>query len=194
MGLGVLLTALGATQVAADRRAPAQPLQQLPVAVVESVLSQTPTVSADGRWVVYAGVREVTAAADPASADQSAQKVQQDTIWLKDRENDVVVDLTPSSTSLRVGRTVWPVISADGCTLTVITELALDLFRDDDIGNRWDVYRLLLPHCNGEPGARVLMSRLATMSVRCIRRLSLPMATALPIRTSSIRNWPTCWA
>lgn len=167
VGLGVLLTALGATQVAAGRRAPAQPMQQLPVAVVESVLSQTPTVSADGRWVVYAGVRELTAT-DPAdvvndaaaSTDQSAG-AQQDTIWLKDREYDVVVDLTPSSTSLRVGRTLWPVISADGCTLTMITELALDLFRDDDIGSRWDAYRLLLPHCDGEPGDWELVSATA---------------------------------
>ena len=164
MGLGVLLTALGATQVAADRRAPAQPLQQLPVAMIESVLSQTPTVSADGRWVVYAGVRELTAAdatandAANGTANDTVDSVQQNTIWLKDRENDVVVDLTPSNTSLRVGQTLWPVISADGCTLTVVTELALDLFRDDDIGNRWDVYRLLLPHCDGEPGDWELVS------------------------------------
>ncbi len=157
MGLGVLLTALGATQVAADRRAPAQPLQQLPVAVVESVLSQTPTVSADGRWVVYAGIRELTAV-DLTVDDADDTSVQQDTIWLKDRENDVLIDLTPSSASLRVGRTVWPVISGDGCTLTVITELALDLFRDDDLGNRWDAYRLLLPHCDGEPGDWELVS------------------------------------
>ncbi len=156
MGLGVLLAALGATQVAADRRAPAQSMPQLPVAVVESVLSQTPTVSADGRWVVYAGVRELIAV---DSADDGADNsVQQNTIWLKDRENDLLIDLTPSSASLRVGQILWPVISGDGCTLTVITELALDLFRDDDLGNRWDVYRLLLPHCDGEPGEWELVS------------------------------------
>lgn len=154
LGLGVSLTALGATQVAADRRATAQPRPQAPVAVVESVVSQTPSVSADGRWVVYAGVRELRAA-DPVS---DAVAVQENTVWLKDREHDVLIDLTPSSDSLRGGRTVWPVISGDACTLTVITELALDLFRDDDNGARWDVYRLLLPHCDGESGDWELVS------------------------------------
>ena len=122
------------------------------MASVESVLSQTPTVSADGRWVAYAGVRELTV------ADADEPGAIQDTIWLKDRENDVLVDLTPSGASLRAGRIVWPVISADGCTLTLVTELALDLFRDDDLGNRWDVYRLLLPHCDGEPDDWELVS------------------------------------
>ncbi|MEQ1873589.1 MAG: choice-of-anchor D domain-containing protein [Ilumatobacteraceae bacterium] len=133
--------------MAADRRAPAQPKQQAaPVAVVESVVSQTPTVSADGRWIAYAGVRELKAA-DPASG---AAAVQEDTIWLKDHEQDALIDLTPRRDSLRAGRTLWPVISGDGCTLTVITELALDMFRDDDQGDRWDVYRVLLPHCEGD--------------------------------------------
>ncbi|MCE9621156.1 MAG: choice-of-anchor D domain-containing protein [Actinomycetia bacterium] len=128
----------------------------MPRTVVESVLSHTPTVSADGRWVAYAGVRALRAAESVATTE--VDEKQEDTIWLKDRENDVLIDLTPSSASLRLGRTVWPVISGDGCTLTVITELALDLFRDDDLGNRWDVYRLLLPHCDGEPGDWELVS------------------------------------
>ena len=158
VGLGVLLTALGATQVAADRRAPAQPKPQAPVAVVESVVSQTPTVSADGRWVVYAGVRELQIS-DPA-ADPAAPvlAVQEDTIWLKDRADNSLIDLTPARDSIRVGQTVWPVISGDGCTVTVVTELALDLFRDDDLGDRWDVYRVLLPHCGGGAGDWELVS------------------------------------
>ena len=82
LGFGVLLLALGATQVAAGRRAPAQPKAQLPVAVVESVLSQTPTVSGDGRWVVYTGTHELLA------ADATNPAVQENTIWLKDREHD----------------------------------------------------------------------------------------------------------
>jgi len=155
VGLGVLLTALGATQVAADRRAPAQSTQQLPMAFVESVRSQTPTVSADGRWVAYSGLRE-SQATDPVN--QSITVLQENTTWLKDRADNSLIDLSPRRAELRVGNTVWPVISGDGCTVTVVTELALDLFRDDDLGNRWDVYRLLLPHCDGEPGDWELVS------------------------------------
>lgn len=130
VGLGLVLTGLGVAQAAGGRSAPerAQP-RQLPVAVVESVISQTPTVSGDGRWVVYSGSNSV---------------------WLKDRVANTVTDLTPSREGLRVGDTLWPVISGDGCTVTIITELALDLFRDDDLDDRWDVYRRLLPHCDGD--------------------------------------------
>lgn len=151
VGLGVLLTALGATQVAAGRRAPTQPMQQLPTALVESVLSQTPTVSADGRWVAYSGLRELQVA-NSAQAGQvtTTTVLQHNTIWLKDRFDNSLIDLTPVRPELRVGNTVWPVVGGDGCTVTMITELALDLFRDDDLGHRWDVYRLLLPHCGGE--------------------------------------------
>ena len=121
------------------------------MALVESVLSQTPTVSADGRWVVYAGVRDLRpteSAADPAATvDPANPATEQSTIWLKDRADDSLIDLTPNRDDIRSGRTVWPVISGDGCTVTVVTELALDLFRDDDTGSRWDIYRLLLPHC-----------------------------------------------
>ncbi|MEZ5256715.1 MAG: hypothetical protein R2705_07445 [Ilumatobacteraceae bacterium] len=35
----------------------------------------------------------------------------------------------------------------DGCTLVVVTELAYDVFRDDDRGTRWDTYRTVLPEC-----------------------------------------------
>jgi len=154
VGIGVLLAALGATQVAAGRQAPAQTTAQLPMAMVESVMSETPTVSADGRWVVYAGVREL-AVGDQSNAESGADEatspiLEQNTIWLKDLADDSVIDLTPTRDNVRAGRTVWPVISGDGCTVTVITELALDLFRDDDLGERWDVYRVLLPHCDAD--------------------------------------------
>lgn len=153
LGCGVLLAALGATQVAASRRAPTQPTTRLPMALVESVLSQTPTVSADGRWVVYAGVRDVQAVDPVDPADPAInQATQQNTIWLKDRADDSLIELTPKRDDIRSGRTVWPVISGDGCTVTVVTELALDLFRDDDTGSRWDIYRVLLPYCE-EPGS-----------------------------------------
>ena len=60
----------------------------------------------------------------------------------------------------RTGRSVHPAISADGCTVAVVTELAFDLFRDDDHGERWDVYRRVLPGCPEafEPGEWELVS------------------------------------
>ena len=70
-------------------------------------------------------------------------------MWLKDRLDGSVVELTKQSSDVRPGDSVWPVLSADGCTVTTITELAFDLFRDDDRGARWDVYRQLLPRCGG---------------------------------------------
>lgn len=139
-----VLTALGVTQVAAEQRAPREQ-PALPGAVVETVASHTPTVSADGRFVAYAGAAPE---GDPRTS----------TIWLKDRADGMVVELTTQSPDIRPGESVWPVISADGCTVTTITELAYDLFRDDDKNARWDVYQLLLPHCGGQPADWDLVS------------------------------------
>ncbi|MDO8364885.1 MAG: choice-of-anchor D domain-containing protein [Actinomycetota bacterium] len=150
-GSVAVLAALGVTQVAADLRAPAAPTPDLPGAAVENVASQTPTVSADGRFVAYAG--------SPApSADEAAPDARTSTIWLKDREASTVVELTTVAPDVPAGDSKWPVVSADGCTVTVITEMGYDLFRDDDGGTRWDVYRLLLPHCGGTPGDWELVS------------------------------------
>ena len=144
-GAAAVITALGATQAAAGRTAPmAGP--QLPSAVIENTASQTPSVSADGRLVVYAG-----APTTPGDARVS-------TTWIKDRADGTVYELTGKSPDIRPGESLWPVISADGCSVTVITELAYDLFRDDDAGARWDVYRLLLPSCGGELGDWELVS------------------------------------
>ena len=141
----MVLSALGVTQVAAGRGAsPADPA--LPKAAVETTSSQTPSVSADGRLVVFAG------------APSTAGDERTSTAWLKDRASGQVTELTVQSPDIRTGNSVWPVISADGCTVTVITELAYDLFRDDDTGSRWDVYRLLLPACGGQPGDWELVS------------------------------------
>lgn len=144
-GAAALLTALGVSQAAAGRPAPSRSAQ-LPAAIVENAASQTPSVSADGRLVVYAGVPTETGDARVS------------TTWLKDRADGSVVELTAQSSDIRPGESVWPVISADGCTVTVITELAYDLFRDDDTGARWDVYRVLLPACGGEMGDWDLVS------------------------------------
>ncbi len=76
-----------------------------------------------------------------------------DGVWLRDREADTLVELTVPADGLRPGASRQPVISRDGCTVAIVTELAFDLFRDDDQGQRWDVYRTVLPGCPGEAAA-----------------------------------------
>ncbi len=98
-----------------------------------------PSVSDDGRWVVYEG---------RPSADDGRSS----TAWLVDRGSAVgagPVELTVPDEQIRPGDSVRPVISGDGCVVAVVTQFAFDLFRDDDRGTRWDVYRRVLPHCGG---------------------------------------------
>ncbi len=140
-----MLVTLGISQVAAERRAP-DPVPAVPTATVEFVASQTPSVSADGRYVVYAG--------PPTTADDTRTS----TVFLQDRMLDTVVELTAPVEGIRAGNSVWPAISADGCSVAVITEFAYDLFRDDDAGERWDTYKLELPECGGEAGDWELVS------------------------------------
>ena len=59
---------------------------------------------------------------------------------------------------VRAGNSINPVISGDGCSVVIVTELPLDVFRDDDTGERWDVYRSRLPLCGGEFGGWELVS------------------------------------
>lgn len=108
-----------------------------------------PTVSDSGRWAVYEGAPPV----DPQAAlDTSTPSARTHTIWLRDLSDELSIDveLTPVPASVEPGDSVRPVISGDGCSVTFITEMALDLFRDDDTADRWDVYRVVLPHCGGE--------------------------------------------
>ena len=49
-------------------------------------------------------------------------------------------------------------ISGDGCSVVSSPNCALDVFRDDDTGDRWDVYRARLPLCGGELGGWELVS------------------------------------
>ena len=136
LGLTAVVVGLSLGQVAAGRRAPSAPDQ--PVADVAAAGATTdPSVSGDGRFVVFTGA--------PATDDDRAS-----TVWLDDRSNGSVTELTKPVLSGRVGDSVHPVISADGCAVVVVTQLAYDLFRDDDLGSRWDVYRLVLPHCFGD--------------------------------------------
>jgi Tol biopolymer transport system component len=122
---------------AAAQPAPVRPAAEQPdTTVTEVPASLHPSVSGDGRFVVYQG---------PAVGDE-----ERITVFLRDRQTGGFdTELTRLLPSLRSGDSVRPVISADGCAVAVVTELALDLFRDDDDGDRWDVYRLLLPHCGG---------------------------------------------
>ena len=72
-----------------------------------------------------------------------------------DRRDDRAV---ARSRDVRSGDTIMPVISSDGCVVVVQTQLALDLFRDDDNDERWDVYRLVVPECGGQADTWELVS------------------------------------
>jgi Tol biopolymer transport system component len=105
-----------------------------------------PAMSADGRFVVYTG---------SASAGRELVTT---AVWLRDRSEGTVVELTLPQAGVRDGNSGSPAISADGCYVAAVTEIGYDLFRDDDRKGRWDVYRLQLPHCGGQPGEWKLVS------------------------------------
>ncbi len=144
-GVAASVTVVGTTHVAADRRAADEvaPPSDTPVA---AIVSQTPSVSADGQWVVYAG--------RPTADDD----IRTSTTFLQNRADGSVTELTPMVDGVRPGDSVWPVISADSCNVVVVTQMAYDLFRDDDEGERWDVYVQRLPNCGGTAGQWDLVS------------------------------------
>src|SRR3954452_9579838 len=131
------IAVLGLTHAAAQGTLAATSLAQGPTVAVESQAGANPSVSSDGRFVVYAG--------PPANADDQRAS----TVWLRDRSNGGEVELTVPQAGVRLGSSVLPVISGDGCYAAVLTEMPLDLFRDDDNEGRWDVYRVKLPSCGG---------------------------------------------
>ncbi len=145
LGVAASVTVVGATQAAADRRAAddVAPPSATPVA---AIVSQTPSISADGQWVVFAGA--------PTSTDDTRAN----TAFLQNRADGSVTELTPIVDGVRPGDSVLPVISADSCNVAVVTQMAYDLFRDDDEGDRWDVYVQRLPNCGGTPGQWDLVS------------------------------------
>ncbi|MEZ5215154.1 MAG: hypothetical protein R2715_00855 [Ilumatobacteraceae bacterium] len=98
----------------------------------------SPTVSGNGRWVAYV-------AASATMTDDAGAPL--DSVWLLDRSTGEAIEITSPVDGLRPGRSAAPVLSGDGCTLVVVTELAYDVFRDDDRGTRWDTYRTVLPEC-----------------------------------------------
>ncbi len=140
----VTLVALGVSQATAGRRPLDVPPQVDTQAVVSTVAADMPSVSGDGRFVAYAGA--------PAVADGRTRS-----IWLRDRADGSQVELTPLD-GQRAGESAWPVLSADGCSVTFLTEVPFDRFRDDDGVGRWDVYRQELPACGGTLGTLELVS------------------------------------
>jgi len=150
---GVLAAGFVLTASSVDAR-PSGVLTQVPAddatspAVSTGVPSGTsPSVSGDGRFVASHG-----APADPETDARTS------TIYLTDRESGTTTEVTPVPEGLRSGNSIHPVLAGDGCSLVTVSELALDVFRDDDTGDRWDVYRMVLPHCGGQLGNWELVS------------------------------------
>lgn len=133
----------GAALVVALGLAPSVPVQA-EVAMVETTLSDArePSVSNDGRWAVFGGT--------VADGRRSVFRV--------DLETSTVVEMSPVPEHARVGDSIRPQISADGCVIVAATEVPFDLFRDNDRGERWDIYRLVVPECGGQPNAWELVS------------------------------------
>lgn len=154
LGAGIILSAASASVAArpqpAESGVPAQigPLGPTGegVTVSEGVGSH-PSPSGDGRLVVYEGVVQ--------AADDAPLRT---TVFLADRSDGSNIELSPLPDGQRIGATIRPVISGDGCTVAALSEIAFDVFRDDDVGERWDVYRTTLPHCSGTLGEWELVS------------------------------------
>jgi Tol biopolymer transport system component len=138
------MAGLGLGQVAAGSRASTgpEPTRDAPTPALGTF---DPSVSADGRYVVFTGAPAVNDGRDT-------------TVWLTDRSDGSLTELTRTLPGVRPGNSVKPVISADGCVVAVVTEMAYDLFRDDDGPGRWDVYRIVLPQCGGAPDEWELVS------------------------------------
>ena len=106
---------------------------------------ESASISDDGRWVVYGGT------------DVEGRR----TVYRSDVDAGVTEELSPVPDGIRAGDTILPSISADGCVVVALTEIAFDLFRDDDRDDRWDVYRLVTPECGGQSNAWELISQAA---------------------------------
>jgi hypothetical protein len=119
-----------------------------------------PSISDDGRWMVYQGrptdgsTRTATVYLRDLAAGPNANPVSELTnLGAAGNGNNSV-----GPGAVRLGDSVRPVISGDGCSVVVVTQMAFDLFRDDDTGDRWDVYRTVLPRCGGKAGEWELVS------------------------------------
>jgi hypothetical protein len=134
------LVAMTAAVVGSRALADEPPAEPGPVAEVRGAF---PSVSDDGRWVVFQG-RPVD------GSDRATTTYLRDSSPAGSTTGDEPVELTRPIDGVPLGNSVHPVISGDGCVVVVVTEMAYDLFRDDDGGARWDVYRRVLPQCGGK--------------------------------------------
>jgi len=149
LGAGLILSAsgagVGARPVVVLEQAASIP-PPAPATTLGNGLGSHSSVSGDGRIVAYQG--------SPSASDDSRLT----TAFVTDREDGTTTEITPVPEGVRPGDTIHPVVSGDGCTVVVVTELQLDVFRDDDTGDRWDVYRSSLPHCTGSTDGWELIS------------------------------------
>lgn len=128
---------------AQEQPAPIAPAAGDVAVVPTGVINATePSVSSDGRWVVFGG-----------TLDDGRRSVYRADLLTGD-----VTELSPLPAGARAGDTVHPRLAAEGCVVVAVTQVAYDLFRDDDRDERWDVYRLLVPECGGQPNAWELVS------------------------------------
>jgi Tol biopolymer transport system component len=142
-GSGAIATVAGADRAT---EVPRQPPRRITTEVIGGVAGSQPSVSGDGRFVVFSA--------------PTGEEARPTSVFLQDRETGDLVELTRPAEGVRPGASVHPVISRDGCVAAVTTEMSLDVFRDDDAGSRWDVYRITLPHCGGTADDWELVSTL----------------------------------
>lgn len=155
---GALCAGFVLSASAVDARAPialaglARPDTVAAIVPAGQAVGSAASVSGDGRFVTYEGL--------PGSGDPAVEALdpRTSTVYLTDRDEGTTVEVTVVPEGQRPGNSVHPVLSGDGCSIVVTTELALDVFRDDDTGLRWDVYRQRLEHCGGTQGNWELVS------------------------------------
>lgn len=138
--LGITLTvALVATSFGVPVGNVSASVAVLPTDLVDA---RAPSLSNSGAWAVFEGT--------VVDGRRS--------VFRANVGNSQIAELSPVPESVRSGDTIQPRISADGCVVVAITQIAFDLFRDDDKADRWDVYRLLVPECGGQPNGWELVS------------------------------------
>lgn len=134
------------------RQVPAADIQAATAEPAGEGLGSHASVSGDGRFVAYQG--------PPGNGEPAPETdTRTSTVYLTDRATSSTVEATPVPEGLRAGNSIHPVLSGDGCNLVIVTELALDVFRDDDTGARWDVYIRRLDHCGGDGSWQLVSSR-----------------------------------
>ncbi|MCU1394732.1 MAG: hypothetical protein JWM34_3160 [Ilumatobacteraceae bacterium] len=144
-GLGMLLTAGIVAPVLPGQASARVIATTVPFSLVSPAVATDPSVSANGQFIVFTSA--------PGTADGRTSSV-----WLSDQSNGQLTELSLPNANVRLGNSIHPVISADGCVVVMTTEIAYDLFRDDDTGSRWDIYRTTLPACGGKVNDWTLVS------------------------------------